>query len=102
MIEGRGPAPLLCLSFVQGLPDTSYTTALAAGGREFLGWGVERYALADLFDALNLNTKATGNWKPGKIPNFTPFPRPQKPRDEHEPKKPVTVADLWTQLSQRR
>lgn len=101
MIEGRGPAPSLALALVQGLPDTSLTSALASGGRDFLGWGVERYLLADLYDAMNLNTKATGQWK-NKPPDFPQFPRPTKPRDPNEPKKPVTVAELHAHFSARR
>ena len=53
-----------------GLPDTSLTAALASGGREHYGWGVDRHLAADTYDALNLNTRATGNWrkKPPDLP----------------------------------
>lgn len=36
------------------------------------GW----YAMADLYDAIMLNTRATGQYKKGKAPKFEPYPRP--------------------------
>lgn len=67
------------------------TAALASGGREYFGWGSERHMLADIFDAINLQTRATGNWQKGKAPKLPPFPRPGR---DKKPAKPVTVADL--------
>jgi hypothetical protein len=100
VIAGRGPAPLLVLSLVQRLPDDSLTSALANGGREHFGWGNDRHLLADTYDAINLNTKATGNWKPGKQPALPPWPRPG--RDEKTAKKkPVSVADIYARFSRR-
>ncbi len=84
----------------QRLPDTSLTVALASGGREHFGWGVDRHMLADIFDALNQNTRATGNWGKGKAPKFPSWPRPttkSKPKD----KKPTSVRDIFNQLSRR-
>lgn len=48
---------------------------------------------ADLYDALTLNTRATGNWrsKPPKIPDY---PRPQSKAK----KKPKTVKELFKQF----
>lgn len=100
MIAGRGPAPRLVLSLVQRLPDDCLTVALANGGREHFGWGTDRHMLADLYDAVNLNTRATGNWKKGHEPKFKPWPRPT----HDEPagaKKPVTVADIYARFSRR-
>ncbi|MER5632167.1 hypothetical protein [Streptomyces nitrosporeus] len=77
------------------------TVALASGGREYLGWGVERHMQADLFDALNQNTKATGNWAKGKIPKIPSYPRPKaKPQKQKEHKR-VSVAEIYARLSGR-
>lgn len=97
MILGRGPAPLFVLQVVRGLPDTSLTSALASGGIEYYGWGVDRYLLAEMYDSLNLNTQASGQWK-GKPPQFKPFPRPQNGAKKKKGEK-VTVRDLYTQYS---
>lgn len=87
------------LSLVQRLPDTSLTTALAAGGRDHFGWGVDRHQMADLYDALNQNTRATGNWSKGKAPTFPTYPRPTSvPEGE---KKPATVAALYNRFMRR-
>ncbi|MBB3099401.1 hypothetical protein FHR83_007107 [Actinoplanes campanulatus] len=82
-----------------GLPDTSYTAALASGGREFLGWGMDRQLLAGLYDALNVNTRATGQWRK-RPPELPAWPRP-KSATKPERKKPVTVASLYSQMQRR-
>lgn len=65
------------------------------GGREHYGWGADRSINADIFDAINQNTRATGNWKrPPKIP---PYPRPESKGPEK--KKPVSIEGLWARLS---
>lgn len=99
VIEGRGPSPLLVILLIQRLPDTSLTAALAAGGPEFFGWGVDRHMAADTFDALNQNTRATGNWGKGKVPKFPQFPRP-KPKPT-KPEGPTTVKGLFEQFNRR-
>lgn len=83
---------------VQRLPDTSMTVALANGGREHFGWGIERHMQADIFDALNVNTRATGNWK--KPPTFPLWPRPGTQLTEAKAKT-VTVADLYNRFTRR-
>lgn len=71
------------------------TVAQMRGGvdnwREHFGWSKDRHLLADLFDVLQVNTEATGNWKK-KPPELPRYPRPKvgKKRD-----KPVTVAELY-------
>lgn len=59
------------------------TVALMSGGRELYGWGQDRHLAADIFDALNQNTRATGNWGKKKPPTIKPFPRPsvKKPKE---------------------
>lgn len=103
VIEGRGPHPVVVLSYVQRLPDTSLTSALIAGGREYFGWGVDRAIAADTYDALNVNTRATGNWK--KPPEFPTWPRPsdkkRTTRTEETAKPRTSVANLYKQFSRR-
>lgn len=87
---------------MQRLPDTSLTSALLNGGRDHFGWGVDRHIQADIFDALNVNTKATGQWQKGKAPKFPAWPRPssksKKSAKAGKPDKPVSVADLYTKF----
>ncbi|MEV4642774.1 hypothetical protein AB0J80_36075 [Actinoplanes sp. NPDC049548] len=88
---------------MQRLPDTSLTSALASGGREHFGWGVDRHLAADIYDALNQNTRATGQWAKGKVPVLPAWPRPKATAaNKSEPtKKKVTVADLWRTFQRR-
>lgn len=72
------------------------TAALMSGGRHYMGWGETRHLLAHIYDALNLNTRATGNW--GKQPpNFEPWPRPNT-RSAAPAKKKTSVADLYNRF----
>jgi len=101
VIEGRGPSPALVNVLARGLPDTSLTTALASGGREFYGWGADRYMLADLYDALNQNTRAAGNWGKSGAPKIPAYPRPVAKKTPAE-RKPVSVADLYSAFQGRK
>lgn len=92
---------------VRRLPDTSLTVALASGGREHFGWGVDRHMAADIFDAINQNTRATGNWGKGKAPKIPSWPRPKalkKPTKAapNEPGRRVSVADIYKRFTARR
>lgn len=102
MIEGRGPSPFLVNLYAQRLPDTSLTVALASGGREHFGWGVDRHMRADTFDALNQNTRATGNWGKKKPPKFPVWPRPNRKAKTAEAKKPTSVKEIFQALTNRR
>ncbi|MEU6572288.1 hypothetical protein [Streptomyces sp. NPDC046805] len=106
MIAGRGPAPALVLALVQGLPDTSLTIALASGGREHHGWGVDRHMAADIFDAINQNTRATGQWGKGKAPKIPLWPRPKPAKKdagtEGKKGRRVSVADLYNKFNAKR
>lgn len=97
VIRGDGPSPSLVLMLARRLPDTSLTAALFAGGREHFGWGQERHLLASLYDALNANTRATGQWRKGKAPKFPEWPRPGAAKSNGEKKK-VSVADIYARL----
>ncbi|MGC4928080.1 hypothetical protein [Streptomyces sp. DT117] len=87
---------------VQRLPDTSLTVALASGGREFFGWGQDRHMVADLFDAVNQNTRSTGQWGKGKAPKIPEFPRPKKAKAKKKAsKRSVSVAEIYRRFSGR-
>ncbi|MFG2147357.1 hypothetical protein ACGFRG_24700 [Streptomyces sp. NPDC048696] len=103
MIAGRGPSPALCLLLVARLPDTSLTVALASGGRHIFGWGQDRHLAADLYDAINSNTRATGQWGKGKAPKIPAFPRPKaaKAPAKKAGKQPATVAALYQHFQRR-
>jgi hypothetical protein len=89
-MEGELPASFV-LAKIQRLPEGSMTLAMFKGGeqqwREHFGWSREQYILADLFDVIQVNTEATGQWKK-KPPELPRYPRPK------DKKKPVTVASL--------
>ena len=96
-IAGRGLSPVLILLYLRGLPDTSLTHALIAGGREFHGWGQDRHLRADTYDALNWQTKVVGQWGKGGPPKVSDYPRPTHIQEAK--KKPKTVKELWAALS---
>ncbi|QAY15676.1 tail assembly chaperone [Streptomyces phage TinaBelcher] len=108
VIEGRGPSPFFVMALVRRLPDTSLTVALASGGRDHFGWGIDRHLKADIFDAINQNTRATGNWGKGKAPKIPHWPRPKalkKPNKTSGPKtagKRVSVAEIYKKFTARR
>lgn len=83
------------------LPDDSLTSALANGGRSQFGWGTDRHLTADLFDAINQNTRASGQWGKRGAPKIDPWPRPKGKKADKKKKKPVTVADLYSNFSRR-
>lgn len=99
VIEGRGPAPLFVIQLILRLPGDSLTAALMRGDRKFFGWTEDRAILSYIYDALNMNTRATGNWKNGKAPKIPPYPRPDR---EPEKPKPASIKDLFEQFQQRR
>lgn len=78
VVNGQGPAPSLVLALVRRLPDDCMTAALQAGGVEHLGWGTDRHLMANVFDALNQNTRACGNWGKKGPPKIPAFPRPKR------------------------
>lgn len=97
-----GPSPALLMLLVQRLPDTSLTTALFQGGREHFGWGADRYLQADVFDALNQNTRATGNWGKKGPPKIEPYPRPKVRRKAADgAKSSVSVKDIFKRFQRR-
>lgn len=105
--QGRGPSPSWVLSLVQRLPDESLTVALANGGRDWFGFTRELAVLSDVFDAVNVNTRATGMWakKPPEFPSaYRPTQKPaEQPAEETKPAAPAkgSVAALYQQFSRR-
>lgn len=83
------------------LPHDSLTRALASGGSQYFGWDPDRYMLADLIDAINNNTLATGNWKKGQVPKFQPYPRPEETATDGSGKKRRSVKDIYRHFSGR-
>jgi hypothetical protein len=45
-------SPREVLAYIRNLPPESATVAELRGGPEFLGWGNDRYMMADLIDAI--------------------------------------------------
>lgn len=94
-------APSLALALVEALPLGSATLAHikdADNWTAFVGATRDFYAMAGIYDAVNLNTAATGNWGKKKPPKFDPFPIPEvaiKLKKELDAKRPKSVADLF-------
>ena len=97
VITGELP-PLFALSLIERLPlGSRYASEVQYGDdwRDALDVDRSYYATANVVDAVNQNTIATGNWK--KRPKFDPFPTPQS-EYEKKKKKPVTIFDLYRQM----
>lgn len=62
------------------------------GGRQFYGWTQETELSAALYDAVNVNTAATGNFK--RKPKVQPFPRPKNEEERKDQIAGKSVADL--------
>lgn len=70
-------APLFVLSLIESLPEGSTTHAMMQGGehwRAYAGIGQDYYVLAGIYNAINANTAARGNFK--KRPKFEGWPTP--------------------------
>lgn len=78
VVTGAGGwTPSLVLGLLAELPEEAATVAAVRGGGEWRGWTRNTALLADLFDAQNVNTQASGQWK-RRPPKFDPYPRPKK------------------------
>lgn len=96
-IAGRGLSPVLVLALIKALPDSSRFIGAIAGGPEYVGWGKDRHLLADIYDAVVLNTRATGNWG-SEPPDIPYYPRPGFDKQEEEKPK-QTIHSLWAMLN---
>lgn len=94
MLDGD---PSLVLSLYARLPSDSMTRAQERGGEH--GWvhymeaDPTYYLLAGIYDAINVNTAATGWYAKGKAPKFDPWTLP-----EHAAKKAKERAERSTAL----
>ncbi|MGL5825561.1 MAG: hypothetical protein ACRCYU_12235 [Nocardioides sp.] len=103
VIEGRGPSPSLVLLLIQRLPDTSATMALRLGGWEHFGWGQDRHLRADVYDALNLNTRASGNWGRKSAPKIPAYKRPEPPKKKKGKMSPAEMLQtLYARMQKGR
>jgi hypothetical protein len=72
-------SPRQVLALLRQLPPESRTVAALRGGEQFQGWGVDRYLMASIVDAIQQNTyafiSANSKRKP-KAPE--PVKRPSK------------------------
>lgn len=80
------------LTLITELPDTSAFAASLQGGRQYRGWGNDRYLSAATFDAIQvlafITARANGA-KKAKEPE--PWPRPNKAVKQS---KPRSLADV--------
>ena len=91
--------PAHMLALVERLPEGSMTVSMRhdkKDWREYLGADMNYYVQAGIYNAVNDNTLATGNWGKKK-PKIKPWPVPQvakKLRDS----KPRSVKDLFARV----
>ncbi len=93
--------PLLAVSLIERLPQSSAFGALTQdkdNWREYLDLAPEYYALAGIYDAVNANTRATGNFK--TPPKFKPWPLPHEVINQK--KATGSVAGLFARLQARQ
>ena len=86
----------MVLALVKALPDTSLFHAEISGGPEYRGWGRDRHLLADLYNAVIMNTTVSGHWADG-APDIPMYPRPGDAAPAEKPKQ--TVKSLWAMLN---
>lgn len=98
VIAGEGPSPRLVIGVIRWLPDTSAFHASQAGGRDFLGWGQGRRLMAATYDAINQQTRATGQWKKDP-PDIPPWPTPF---DKKKRQEKATVKGLFSRFTTGR
>jgi len=91
VVAGGGPSPALVLALVEGLPEDSATVAAMRGGRDWRGWTRTALLLADIYDAINANTRASGRWR-RKPPTIPPYPRPKLRQGQR--RRGQTIADV--------
>lgn len=78
--------PVLVLSHIARLPDTSLYHAFRLGGWEHFGWGQDRHLQADIFDAIVQNTEVHAREE---------LPRWDRPKTKKPEARKPTVAELF-------
>lgn len=110
MIRGEGPSPYEVNLLLPGLPDDGMVAAVQQArahgysdkeAQRFYGWGTERWLLKHLYDAINMNTLASGNWAKGKQPKFEPFPSPLDEKPESLKKPASDLTRIFSMLTGR-
>lgn len=86
-------------ALIARLPDDSMTRALQQGGEDdwglYLGNTREYYVLAGVYDAINVNTSATGYFR--KPPEFDRWPTPAVVKETKQ-KKRTSFFDLFANV----
>lgn len=99
MLDGD---PSLVFALYARLPLDSMTRAQERGGDEwasFMGVDASYYLLAGIYDAVNVNTAATGWYKKGKAPKFEPWAVPERVAQvERDRREKATVRGLFASL----
>jgi len=72
------------------------------GGREFFGWTLDRYINVGIFNSVNVNTVASGNWKEGKAPTPPEWPTPKPKSKKKASEQPKSLLDLRSQLMNKK
>lgn len=78
-LRGDDYSPVQLISLIRNLPLESRTVAALRGGEQFLGWGVDRYLMAQLIDSVNSTAYAvvaSNSKRKPKAPK--PIRRPKK------------------------
>lgn len=91
--------PREVLALFAWLPDDSACAASVAGGRQYRGWGQDRWLAKYLFDAIQTNTVVNIKLQAGKkgksVKPPKPYPGPEEQNKVIESKRPkVSVAQL--------
>lgn len=76
------------------LPPSSRTAAAMQGGAEYCGWTIDRYLLAALLDAVNVNTFAfvsANSKKKPKPPKLTPRPGDEVRKQQAKQNNPFAL-----------
>lgn len=93
-------APAFVLSLIESLPEGSTTYAMMQGGehwRAYAGIEPSYYVLSGIYNAINANTAARGNFK--KKPKFEGWPTPAEiVRKLNKKAERKTVAGLYKSI----
>jgi hypothetical protein len=76
---GGGMSPTQIIVLIRQLPLESRTIASFRGGEEFIGWGVDRYMMAQLMDSIQNTTYA--------VVAANSKRKPKAPKPVYRPKK---------------
>lgn len=77
MVPESRLTPRTCVALIKQLPEESATIAELRGGSQFVGWGTDRYLLAQMVDSLRENSwilAAVNSKHKPKRPELLPRP----------------------------